>query len=86
MLLQPAVGWDGGDVLRTFCPGWSEIAVLPISTSQVAGITGLSHYSCLPVYIFERLPILGARDTAVTKTDKKAYSLMGLTTKMAKMF
>jgi hypothetical protein len=28
---------------QTFCPGWPGTAILPISTSQVAGIIGMSH-------------------------------------------
>jgi hypothetical protein len=29
--------------LRTICPGWPLTVILPISASQVAGITGVSH-------------------------------------------
>jgi hypothetical protein len=34
-------------VWRTFCPGWPLTTILPISTSQVAKITGLSHHGKL---------------------------------------
>jgi hypothetical protein len=31
----------------TFCPNWPQTAILPISASQVAGITIMSHYAQL---------------------------------------
>jgi hypothetical protein len=34
--------WVGG-VSWNFCMGWTQTVVLPISASQVAGITGVSH-------------------------------------------
>jgi hypothetical protein len=37
----PSIGWDGG--LLTFWPGWSQSAILLISTSQIAETTGVSH-------------------------------------------
>jgi hypothetical protein len=37
----PVIGWDGG--LTNFSLGWSQTAILPISVSQVARITGMSH-------------------------------------------
>jgi hypothetical protein len=37
----------GGGVSLTFCPGWSWTVVLPISTSQVTGVTGMSHNTWL---------------------------------------
>jgi hypothetical protein len=33
----------GDGVLRALCPGWPQTAILPISASQVARITGVSH-------------------------------------------
>jgi hypothetical protein len=36
--------WSG--FLWTVCPGWPQTAILPISASQVARITGMSHH-CL---------------------------------------
>jgi hypothetical protein len=40
---HPAIGWDG--VWHTFCLGWLRTMILPIFTSQVARIIGLSHYT-----------------------------------------
>jgi hypothetical protein len=34
-------------VSLTFFLGWPQIAILLISVSQLAGITGMSHYSIL---------------------------------------
>jgi hypothetical protein len=30
--------------LRTVCPGWPQTAILPISISQIARITGMNHW------------------------------------------
>jgi hypothetical protein len=45
-LLQPVLlwlfwGWGGSHEL--FSPGWPQTSILPISASQVARITGVSH-------------------------------------------
>jgi hypothetical protein len=37
------VSQDG--VLLTFCPGWTQTQILPISKSWVGGITGWSHHA-----------------------------------------
>jgi hypothetical protein len=37
------VCWNA--VLLTFCPGWSQTMILPISTYQVAEITGMYHHA-----------------------------------------
>jgi hypothetical protein len=47
----PPIGWDG--VFRTFCPNWPWNAILLISASQVARITGVSHQCLTYKYIFE---------------------------------
>jgi hypothetical protein len=36
-------GWDG--ISQTFCPSWPWTMILPISTSQEAKITGVSHHT-----------------------------------------
>jgi hypothetical protein len=41
MPLHPAIGWDW--VSQTFCSGWPQTLILPISASQVIRITGVSH-------------------------------------------
>jgi hypothetical protein len=43
------VCWDGFSL--TFCPGWSQAAILPLSTSRVTGITDMYHHarSCICV-------------------------------------
>jgi hypothetical protein len=38
------VCWDG--VSLTFCLSWPRTMIFPISTSQVAGITGMYHHTC----------------------------------------
>jgi hypothetical protein len=46
LCLTPSVHFDGyfGDgALRTICLGWPQTVILPISVSQVARITGVSH-------------------------------------------
>jgi hypothetical protein len=40
-------------VSRTICPGWPQTLILLLSASQVAGITGVSHGTRLPSYIFK---------------------------------
>jgi hypothetical protein len=39
-----------------FCPGWPWTLILPISASQVAGITGMSP-ECLAALLFLRLSL-----------------------------
>jgi hypothetical protein len=36
-------GCFGDEVSQTICPGWPQTSILPISASQVARITGVSH-------------------------------------------
>jgi hypothetical protein len=36
-------GYFGVGVSRTICPGWPQTMILPISASQVARITDVSH-------------------------------------------
>jgi hypothetical protein len=38
---RPVIGWNG--VSHSFCPGQPQTKTCPISVSQVARITGLSH-------------------------------------------
>jgi hypothetical protein len=39
------MSWGGGETTSlTFCPGWPGTEILPISASQIAGVTGLYHY------------------------------------------
>jgi hypothetical protein len=47
--LCQAIDWDG--VLRTVCPGWPWTLILPISASQAARITGMSH-QCLADFFY----------------------------------
>jgi hypothetical protein len=37
-------GYFGDGILQTICPGWPQTVIFSISTSQVAKITGLSHW------------------------------------------
>jgi hypothetical protein len=39
---QVTIGWNG--VLQTFCQYWPKVMILQISASQLAGITGVSHW------------------------------------------
>jgi hypothetical protein len=48
--LCPVIGWDW--VLKTICSGWPQTVILPISASQVARITGLSHWCPTFVYVY----------------------------------
>jgi hypothetical protein len=40
-----------GLVLLTFCPGWPQTMIFPISTSQVAWISSMCHYTCVCVCV-----------------------------------
>jgi hypothetical protein len=53
------VCWDG--VSLTFCLGRTQTAIVPISTSQVAGITGMSHHIQTSFRNFYRVPRMYAR-------------------------
>jgi hypothetical protein len=37
-------GYFGGRVSRNICLGWPQISILQISASQIAEITGMSHW------------------------------------------
>jgi hypothetical protein len=42
----PSLGWQAHTTLSSYwviCPGWPGMTILPISASQVARVTGLSH-------------------------------------------
>jgi hypothetical protein len=49
LLLEPhlkyifALGYFGDEVLQTVCQGWPRTMILPISASEIARITGVSH-------------------------------------------
>jgi hypothetical protein len=46
-------GYFGSEVSQTVCPSWSQITILPISASQVARFTGMSHWHpAITVQIF----------------------------------
>jgi hypothetical protein len=52
----------GGEVLQTICLGWLQNSILPVSASQVARITGVSHrcpalakYSYSHILVWEHL-------------------------------
>jgi hypothetical protein len=47
-------GYFGGEVLQTICSGWSQTKILLISVSQVARITGMSHWHLAVNFIFDR--------------------------------
>jgi hypothetical protein len=38
-------GYFGDGILQTICPGWPQTMILPISASQIARITDMSHRS-----------------------------------------
>jgi hypothetical protein len=40
---QLFIDWDR--VSLTFCPGWPQTKILPISVSQKDGIIGMSHHA-----------------------------------------
>jgi hypothetical protein len=44
------IGWDGV-LTNFFCLSWLQTVILPISVSQGAGITGMSHHT-QPEYVF----------------------------------
>jgi hypothetical protein len=41
----------GGGLMNFFCAGWSETAILLISASHLAGMTGATHHDQLLVEI-----------------------------------
>jgi hypothetical protein len=46
------LGYFGDGFSQTICPGWPGTSILPISSSQVARITGMSHqHLALPGFL-----------------------------------
>jgi hypothetical protein len=52
---HPDIGWDG--ILWTICPSWPQIAILLISASQVAKITGLSQCPGRPLFLSYKISL-----------------------------
>jgi hypothetical protein len=42
------VGWDG--ISLTFCPNWPQTVILPMFTSRIARITGISYHACILIF------------------------------------
>jgi hypothetical protein len=51
-------------VSQTFCPGWPQTKIHPISASQIARITGVNHYTqlvCLHLKMLISWPLKKAK-------------------------
>jgi hypothetical protein len=67
---QLFIGWDG--VLWTFCPGWTQTAILHISTSWAVWITGMSQCTQLNSSILTWLQMIHLLFLSLRKSrDKK---------------
>jgi hypothetical protein len=42
----------------SLCPGWPGTGIFPISASQVARITGMSHWCLARIYVFKEIKLL----------------------------
>jgi hypothetical protein len=67
-------GYFGDGVSRAICLSWPRTAILPISASQVARISGLSRcpHTLDPQFVHNRSPVLTAPLTPLKATHRTA--------------